>query len=95
MPSHLTSRRPRQDLTRLESGNETSLSEPFDFPATIEDAVQVYRTEAERRNIKFTINAEDLPRMVIGDAKKIRTAVANLTANAGKLRAIQEDLDCR
>jgi signal transduction histidine kinase len=71
-------------LTRLESGNETSLNEPFDFPATIEDAVQAYRTEAERRNIRFTIIVENLPKMVIGDAKKIRTVVANLTANAGK-----------
>lgn len=73
----------QQDLTRLESGNETSLSEPFDLPYAIEDAVQVYRTEAERRNLKFTVVTEDLPRLVIGDAKKIRTAVANLTANAG------------
>jgi len=68
----------------LESGNEISLSEPFDFAATIEDAVQVYRTEAERRDIRFTITMENLPKLIIGDAKKIRTAVANLTANAGK-----------
>ena len=71
-------------MTRLESGNETSLSEPFDVSATIEDAVQVYRTEAERRNIKFAITMGDLPKLVIGDSKKIRTAVANLTANAGE-----------
>ena len=70
----------------MESGNEISLSEPFDFAATIEDAVQVYRTEAERRDIRFTITMENLPKLVIGDAKKIRTAVANLTANAGKSR---------
>ena len=68
----------------MESGNEISLSEPFDFAATIEDAVQVYRTEAERRDIRFTITMENLPKLIIGDAKKIRTAVANLTANAGK-----------
>ena len=68
----------------MESGNETSLSEPFDLPFAIEDAVQVYRTEAERRSIKFTVVTENLPKMVIGDGRKIRTAVANLTANAGK-----------
>ena len=59
-----------QDLTRLESGNEISLGEPFDFAATIEDAVQVYRTEAERRDIRFTITMENLPKLVIGDAKE-------------------------
>ena len=32
-----------QDLTRLETGNETSFNEPFDLPATISEAVQLYR----------------------------------------------------
>ncbi|KAF8319784.1 hypothetical protein DL93DRAFT_120462 [Clavulina sp. PMI_390] len=72
------------DLTRLEQGNETSLNEPFDLSFAIEDSIEVYRTEAERRNIRFSVITDNLPRMVIGDSKKIRTIVANLTANAVK-----------
>lgn len=32
-----------KDLTRLESGHETSFNEPFDLQETITDAVQLYR----------------------------------------------------
>ncbi|EPQ54663.1 hypothetical protein GLOTRDRAFT_116494 [Gloeophyllum trabeum ATCC 11539] len=74
------------DLTRLESGNETSFSEPFNIRAAIEEAVQLYRNEASRRNIDFIleIDLSEHQTMVVGDAKKIKSAVANLTANALK-----------
>ncbi|KDQ11477.1 hypothetical protein BOTBODRAFT_35351 [Botryobasidium botryosum FD-172 SS1] len=72
------------DLTRLESGGETSFNEPFDLPSTIEEAVNLYRIEASRRRLLFETDTTHSPRMVVGDAKKIRTVVANLTANAVK-----------
>ncbi|TFK40714.1 hypothetical protein BDQ12DRAFT_697388 [Crucibulum laeve] len=72
------------DLTRLESGNETSFNEPFDLHFAIEDATLLYRKEAERRDIKFNLELNDSPITVVGDAKKIRTVVQNLTANALK-----------
>ncbi|KDQ62269.1 hypothetical protein JAAARDRAFT_30166 [Jaapia argillacea MUCL 33604] len=77
------------DLTRLESGNETSFNEPFDLRVAIEDAVHLYRNEAARRNIRFNVEVDLSPNQatVIGDAKKIKTAVANLTANALKFTA--------
>jgi signal transduction histidine kinase len=72
------------DLTRHETGNETSFNEPFDLPGTIEDAVTLYRIEAMRRQIQFVVDTSDCPQMVTGDSKKIRTVVSNLTANAGR-----------
>ena len=42
-----------------------------------------FSNEATRRNIAFNLDVSESPRMVIGDAKKIRTVVSNLTANAG------------
>ncbi|KAJ7081397.1 phytochrome-like protein, partial [Mycena belliarum] len=72
------------DLTRLESGNETSFNEPFDLQAAIEDATHLYRKEAQRRNIAFKMELEKSPKIVVGDAKKIRTVVQNLTANSLK-----------
>lgn len=49
---------------------------------TIEKATYLYRKEAERRDISFDLQLEDSPRIVIGDAKKIRTVVQNLSANS-------------
>ncbi|RDB17975.1 Cyanobacterial phytochrome B [Hypsizygus marmoreus] len=72
------------DLTRLESGNETSFNEPFDLRDTIDQATRLYRKEAERRDVQFRLELEESPRMVVGDAKKIRTVVQNLTANSLK-----------
>ncbi|KAJ3992676.1 phytochrome-like protein [Lentinula boryana] len=72
------------DLTRLESGNETSLSEPFNLAENIQSAVSIYRNEAKRRNIDFEVDVDQCPSIVIGDCKKIRTVVQNLTANALK-----------
>ncbi|KAJ7163265.1 hypothetical protein C8R46DRAFT_1177450 [Mycena filopes] len=72
------------DLTRLESGNETSFNEPFDLQDAIEDATHLYRKEAQRRSIAFEMQLEHSPKIVVGDSKKIRTVVQNLTANALK-----------
>ena len=90
-----------QDLTRIESGNETYFNEPFDLQEAISDAVQLYRyalvvwdettlilsrsrNEAARRSVEFDLDLSGSPKMVVGDSKKIRTVVANLTANAGQ-----------
>jgi signal transduction histidine kinase len=70
-----------QDLTRLEAGKETSFNEPFDLHAALNDAVNVYRVEATRRQIDFQINPGNAPRLVVGDARKIKTVIANLTSN--------------
>ncbi|KAI0051509.1 hypothetical protein FA95DRAFT_1485478 [Auriscalpium vulgare] len=72
------------DLTRLESGHETSSNEPFDLPAVIEEATNLYKSEALRRNLRFRLDLSSSPRMVVGDPTKIRTVVANSTANALK-----------
>ncbi|CAE6351543.1 unnamed protein product [Rhizoctonia solani] len=84
------------DLTRHETGNETSFNEPFDLPGTIEDAVTLYRIEAMRRQIGFVVDTSDCPQMVTGDSKKIRTVVSNLTANAVKYTETgQINVECR
>ena len=71
------------DLTRLESGQETSFNEPFDLQTTITEAAKMYQNEAVRRGLEFVVDITTSPKMVWGDSKKIRTVVANLTANAG------------
>ncbi|TRM64908.1 hypothetical protein BD626DRAFT_454990 [Schizophyllum amplum] len=72
------------DLTRLEIGGETAFNEPFDLQAEIIDATRIYRNEAERRKLTFMIDVTSGPSKVVGDAKKIKTVVQNLSANALK-----------
>ncbi|KIY71736.1 hypothetical protein CYLTODRAFT_450579 [Cylindrobasidium torrendii FP15055 ss-10] len=72
------------DLTRLESGHETSFNEPFDLPTAIDEAVFTYKLESERRCLGFEVDISSSPRQVVGDAKKIQTVVQNLTGNALK-----------
>ena len=73
------------DLTRIETGNETAFNDPFDIRQSIDDAVRLYRTEAERRGIDFKVStAADLPDQLIGDSRKIKTVISNLVANSVK-----------
>lgn len=73
------------DLTRIETGNETAFSDPFDLRQSIHDAVRLYRTESARRNIDFRVNLDDkLPQFVIGDSRKVKTVISNLVANSVK-----------
>lgn len=72
----------------MESGNETSFNEPFNLRQAIEEATMLYRNEAARRGIGFELDTSQCPKTVVGDVKKIRTVVANLTANAGTCMSI-------
>ncbi|KAF8505369.1 phytochrome-like protein [Hysterangium stoloniferum] len=84
------------DLTKLESGGETAFNEPFDLHANVDEATCPYRAEAGRKGIKFDVNTTDSPPFVIGDAKKVRTVLGNLVANAVKYTtAGRVYLECR
>jgi signal transduction histidine kinase len=69
----------------VESGKEVSFTEPFDLRSAIEECVRIYHDEAKRRGIDFVLEVGDAPRGVIGDVNKMKTVVANLTANARTL----------
>ncbi|TCD62103.1 Light-sensor Protein kinase [Steccherinum ochraceum] len=84
------------DLTRLESGKETSFNEPFNLQQAIEEATQLYRNESNRRGLDFVTDMSNCPKLVVGDVKKIRTLVANLTANAVKYtESGKVSIECR
>lgn len=73
-----------QDLTRVESGHETMLNEPFDLPTVIMEATNLYKREAQRKRLDFEVDLARDPRMVVGDSSKVRTAAANPKENACK-----------
>jgi signal transduction histidine kinase len=76
------------DLTRIETGNETAFNDPFDLRMAVQDAIRLYENEARRRDLDFRVDISDsLPKTVIGDARKIKTVIANLIANSVKYTA--------
>ena len=77
-----------KDLTRIESGIETSFNESFDLHRAVGEATSLYRKESSRKGLNFELHMANCPQVVVGDAKKIRTLIANLTANAGQFPVI-------
>ena len=73
-----------QDLTRVESGHETMFNEPFDLSTVIMEVTNLYKHEAQRKGLEFQVDLAGDLRMVVGDSRKVKTVVANLTANARK-----------
>lgn len=73
-----------QDLTKVESGRETMFNEPFDLSTVIVEATNLYKHEAERKGLDFEVDLAGELHMVVGDSSKVKTVVANLTANARK-----------
>ncbi|KAK8065992.1 hsp90-like protein [Apiospora hydei] len=71
------------DLTKTEEGQELIKDEILDFPACLEEATAPFRTDAKRKNIGYeVIDHPGLPRFVHGDHRRVRQAIANMTANA-------------
>lgn len=66
-----------------EEGNDLVKDEIFDFLACINEATEPFRKDAQRKGIAYeVIEHPGLPRYVYGDQRRVRQAVANITANA-------------
>lgn len=73
------------DLTKTEEGKDLIKDEVFDLLACIREATEPFRHDARRKGITYeVIEHPGLPRLVSGDQRRIRQAVANITANAVK-----------
>lgn len=71
------------DVSLLESGSLHIDREPVEMRELIEGVVGAFAPEAEKRNIHIAMPTIEVPR-VIGDGRKIRQVLWNLTANALK-----------
>lgn len=71
------------DLTKTEEGNDLVKDEIFDFVACVREATEPFKKDAARKGIDYeVIEHPGLPKAVFGDQRRIRQAVANVTANA-------------
>ncbi|KAH9886577.1 hsp90-like protein [Xylariomycetidae sp. FL2044] len=71
------------DLTKTEEGQELIKDEIMDLPACLQEATEPFKVDAKRKGINYdVVEHPGLPRFVHGDYRRVRQAVANMTANA-------------
>ena len=71
------------DLTKTEEGQNLIKDDVFDLPATIREAADMFAGDAKRKNLLYeVVQNEGLPQFVIGDQRRVRQAISNITANA-------------
>ncbi|KNZ63517.1 hypothetical protein VP01_1133g4 [Puccinia sorghi] len=74
------------DLTKAEQGGVLFSRDPFNLPATLEDAVSIHQREAERKGLAFEMveDPRGAPAILQGDRARLRQVVSNLVGNAVK-----------
>ncbi|KAI0021838.1 hsp90-like protein [Xylariomycetidae sp. FL0641] len=71
------------DLTKTEEGQELIKDEVLDLSACIQEATEPFKVDAKRKGLAYdVVEHPGLPRYVHGDYRRVRQAIANLTANA-------------
>ena len=71
------------DLTKTEEGGSLTKGESFDLKATITEATDMFRNDAKRKNVGYEVTEHTgLPKHCIGDQRRVRQAISNITANA-------------
>ncbi|EMC99671.1 hypothetical protein BAUCODRAFT_60611, partial [Baudoinia panamericana UAMH 10762] len=71
------------DLTKTEEGGDLTKDEVFDLKAMLIEATDMFKGDARRKNITYeVVDHPGLPHNVIGDQRRVRQAISNVTANA-------------
>jgi len=73
------------DFSKIESGKLELEQAPFDLAGCIEEALQLVAPKVAGTDIELTYALDDaMPRLVVGDAARLRQVLVNLLANAIK-----------
>jgi PAS domain S-box-containing protein len=73
------------DLSKIEAGEMSLEDEPFDLPELVRDLGQMLAPQAAAKGIELLVQAAAaLPRMVKGDASRLRQILTNLVGNSIK-----------
>ncbi|WP_244478411.1 ATP-binding protein [Methylobacterium sp. Leaf113] len=73
------------DFSRIEAGRLDLAAEPFDPGEIAEAVVELLAPRAQDKGIEISVDiADDIPRLVVGDADRVRQILINLAGNAIK-----------
>ncbi len=73
------------DLSRIDMGKEELFEEKFNLKDLIDILQGYYKKEADSRRLEFVLDTDkNLPKFLIGDARKITQILMNLLSNAFK-----------
>jgi signal transduction histidine kinase len=79
------------DIAKVEAGRLELLPAVFDLRACIDTVGQMIRLRAEEKGLLFRVAiADDIPRTVLADQKRVRQVLINLLGNAVKFTASGE-----
>src|SRR6476620_9715739 len=79
------------DFSKIESGMLELEQAPFDLADCIEEALQLVAPKVAGNEIELTYALDDaMPRLVVGDAARLRQVLVNLLANAIKFTTAGE-----
>ncbi|OQN98410.1 hypothetical protein B0A48_15679 [Cryoendolithus antarcticus] len=71
------------DLTKTEEGGELTKDEVFELKDVFKEATDMFSGDARRKGVKYeVIEHPGVPPQVVGDSRRIRQAISNITANA-------------
>jgi CheY-like chemotaxis protein/anti-sigma regulatory factor (Ser/Thr protein kinase) len=76
------------DVAKMETGNLTIETAPFDVCATVTDAARMWEEQARAKGLSFTVTLNGCPSMIMGDAARVRQIVFNLLSNALKFTKV-------
>ena len=77
------------DLSKIEAGEMSLEDEPFDLPELVRDLSQLLAPQAIAKGIELIVqSAPDLPRMINGDASRLRQILTNLLGNSIKFTEV-------
>jgi len=73
------------DLSKIEADEMSLEDEPFDLPELVRDVSQMLHPQAQDKGIDLIVEPDPrLPRMVMGDALRVRQILTNLVNNSIK-----------
>ncbi|QOY87711.1 ATP-binding protein [Paludibaculum fermentans] len=76
------------DLSRIEAGHLELFEDAFELPVLVDEVRRMFAVQAHQRGLEFHFKiGPDVPRMLIGDAGRLRQVLINLIGNALKFTA--------
>jgi len=73
------------DIAKIESGHMTLESQPFPFPALLDEMARLHGVTARQKGLELATDfAGDLPDTLVGDRTRLRQVINNLLNNAVK-----------